>query len=565
MYIFEKISSLSQNEALNYWFEFSNKCREVQEEILMGILDNAKDTDIGKKYGFEKIKSIKEFQEKIPIMEYEDIEDYIERIALGEEDLLFPGKPLFFISTSGTTGTSKKIPESDLSQKAKSAISHIRNGLLLKIIFEKVKDSPKRIETIKRLGFDLANPKNAVDKFHYYSVTSASPNKKTKGGIDIGFASGKTFDNSAFTEGLSYPKEIMGLKNGEATMYLSMLFGLRYDDIVIIVSNNAGRVYSRVKYAQEHAEKIIDDLRNGTISHHIELSEDERKLFESYIEPNPKRADELENLLNKGKEYFIPKYYWPNILSARFWLSGSVGVNVDKLKKYLPEDVIYLDVGYGASEGKLNIPHEENSGAGTLAIASIFYEFVSQKGELLTADQLKEGEDYELLLTTFSGLYRYPLHDIVRVKGFVGNTPDIEFISKSKEILNIAQEKLSASLLLDSLNDFLIKKGLIYVQSQIYQNLENSSYDLYLELENYSDDLDSEKLSIEFDNLLRSNFGLYDRNRKFKSLKRLNFIFMKNGWQNHLYKQKENTGAPQSQIKLESIANKRAEKEWVIK
>lgn len=565
MYIFEKISSLNQKESLKYWFEICNNCKGIQEEILMGILDNAKNTEIGQKFSFSEIESVEEFQEKIPLMEYEDIADYIERMALGEEDLLFPGKPLFFISTSGTTGASKKIPESDLSQKAKSSVNYIRDNLLLKIFFEMVRNSPKHMKAIKNLGFDLNNPQNFVDKFHFFSITSSSPSKKTKGGIEIGFASGKTFDNSSFTEGISYPKEIMGLKDGEATMYLSMLFALRYDDIAIIVTNNAGRVYSRVKYAQKHAEKIIEDLRNGTISNHINLTDDERKLFESYIKPNQKRADELEKLLNKGREYFIPKYYWSNIVSSRFWLSGSVGVNVEKLKEYLPDEVIYFDIGYGASEGKLNIPHESNSGAGTLSIASIFYEFISQEGDILTADQLEEGKDYELVLTTFSGLYRYKLHDIVRVKGFIGNTPDIEFISKSKEILNIAQEKLPASLLVDSLNELLLKKDLIYVQCQIYQNLEDSCYDIYLELENYPNGLDKNILSNEFDEILKENFELYERNRKFESLKRLNFFFMKKGWQSHLYKEKEKSGAPQSQIKLESITNEKVDSQWIIK
>ena len=94
------------------------------------------------------------------------------------------------------------------------------------------------MKLVKDKGIDLTegNISSIMGHVHYYSVTSAIPNKKTSGGIDIGFASGKTFETSEFTNFLSYPKELMGLADGEATMYLTMLFSLRYDDVVLVTS-----------------------------------------------------------------------------------------------------------------------------------------------------------------------------------------------------------------------------------------------------------------------------------------------------------------------------------------
>lgn len=563
---FEKILSLNEKEAVKYWFELCNNCYETQEEVLLNILENAKDTEISRRYNFKDIKSIKDYQETIPILEYEDISDYIEEMALAKENVLFAGKTLFFISTSGTTGTSKKIPENDLSQKAKSSVLKLRNSFLGSELFEKIKNDPKIIKYLTAKGVDLKNPNSnsVLDKFHFYSVTSASPNNKTEGGIDVGFASGKTFENSSFGKSLAYPKEIMGLTDGEATMYLSMLFSLIHDDIVIITSNNAGRVYARIKYAQKHAKEIITDLRNGTINEELALSEDERKLFEDYIEPHPQRADFLEELLNKGKDYFIPKYYWPNMIAARFWLTGSVGVNVDKVKPYLPDNILYFDIGYGASEGKLSIPKKSNSGAGTLSIASIFYEFISQEnGEILTANQLELDKEYELILTNYAGLYRYPLHDIIRVTGFTGSAPDIEFVTKSKEILNIAQEKVPAPSVIDELRKFLEKNSLILTQAQILPDLTSSNYQIFIEVEENQKNPDLNRLSKEFDKLLRNKFELYNRNRNFDSIKALKLNLMKNGWQKQLYKNKEKNGIPQSQVKLESIINKKPEEKWI--
>ena len=519
--LYEEILSLSDKEALIKWIELGSKCGQTQEEVLMSILDYAKDTEYGKKHDFENIKSIEDFQNKIPFNEYGDLEEYIERMADGEKDILFQGVTEFFISTSGTTGKSKKIPESHESSLAKKAVLKLRNAFLGKTLLGNIRESKKFMKLVKDKGIDLTegNISSIMGHVHYYSVTSAIPNRKTKGGIDIGFASGKTFETSEFTNYLSYPKELMGLADGEATMYLTMLFSLRYDDVVLVTSNNAGRFYARVKYAQEHAEEIINDLKNGTISERLNISSSERELFENYMEPHVERANELEDLLNRGREYFIPKYYWPYLFIARFWLSGSVGVNVDKVRPYFDDDVFYFDIGYGASEGKLNIPMSNEMTYGTLATSSIFFEFIPVgSDEVLTADELEDGGEYEIILTNYAGLYRYPLHDIVKVKGFFGNTPNIEFLSKSREILNIAQEKLPASQVLDNLNEFLTENGYRLRQAQIYPNNEQLHYDIFIEMEDLKiDDISLTELSADFDNLLREDAELYDRNRKFES------------------------------------------------
>lgn len=564
MELIEDISSMNHKELIPFWLNLCQNCYETQERTLFDILNHSKDSEIGQKFDFENIGSIEEYQEKVPILEYDDISDYIERMADGEEDILFPGRTSFFISTSGTTGNSKKIPENEKSKKAKSIVSNLRNMYFIGNVFNQIKSSELLLNHFKEKGADLSNP-NSIDSFYFYSVTSASPNKKTKGGIEVGFASGKTFDNSSSAQKtLSYPAEIMGLSDGEATMYLSMLFALRYEDIFILAANNAGRVYSRVKYAQEHAEEIIDDLKNGTITNRINITDDERELLEGYLEPHVERAEFLEGLLSKGREYFIPKYYWPYIIAARFWLGGSVGVNVDKLKPYLPDTVFYFDVGYGASEGKINVPFKPATPEGTLGIASVFYEFVSMDtGEILTADQLELDREYDVILTTYSGLYRYPLHDVVKVTGFTGNTPNIEFVTKSKEILNVAQEKVPAPVVVDLLTSYFKENQLTIVQSQIFPDLENANYQIYMELEEDVDTFNYSDFENDFDDILIDNFELYGRNRKFDSLNKLKFHLMVNGWQDELYREKEKTGAPKSQIKLPSIIDKKPNEKWI--
>ena len=389
--------------------------------------------------------------------------------------------------------------------------------------------------------------------------------RTTEGGIEIGYASGKTFDGSEFSGMLAYPKELMGLQDGEAAMYLTMLFALRYDDVIIVTSNNAARFYARVVHAQENAERIIEDMRNGTIDPDLVLTDEERRMAEGYMVPDPERADQLQAILDSGRENFTPRNYWPNLLAARFWLSGSVGVNVPRVRPLLPEGTVLFDMGYGASEARINIPRTPGSGSGTLATFSAFYEFIPVGGdEVLTADQLEAGGQYELIVTNYSGLYRYRLNDIVVVRGFDGDTPDIEFLTKSREILNIAQEKVPASGVLECVGRMAGELGFGVRQAQVRENLEAQAYDVYIEPEGRTD-VPTAEMSECLDGLLRGSYDLYDRNRMFGSLNGPIVTIMRDGWQESMFAEREAQGAPRSQIKLDARAMSVPDERWVLR
>jgi hypothetical protein len=86
---------------------------EVQQELLFDLLETAKDTEIGKKYDFNGIKSYREFSNRIPISSYEEIEPNVERSRLGESNIFWPKPIKWFAKSSGTTNAkSKFIPVS---------------------------------------------------------------------------------------------------------------------------------------------------------------------------------------------------------------------------------------------------------------------------------------------------------------------------------------------------------------------------------------------------------------------------------------------------------------------
>jgi hypothetical protein len=86
---------------------------DVQRDSLLKLLDEAKDTEFGKKHGFSGIHSIASFQDKVPLHTYEELKPYVQSLMEGKEHILWPGEVKWFAKSSGTTSDkSKFIPVS---------------------------------------------------------------------------------------------------------------------------------------------------------------------------------------------------------------------------------------------------------------------------------------------------------------------------------------------------------------------------------------------------------------------------------------------------------------------
>jgi len=90
--------------------EFKKNAEENQAKLLLSLIDTAKKTLFGRTYDFENIKSVEDFQAKVPVADYEDLKPYIEKVKRGQRDILWTETPEYFAKTSGTTSGSKYIP-----------------------------------------------------------------------------------------------------------------------------------------------------------------------------------------------------------------------------------------------------------------------------------------------------------------------------------------------------------------------------------------------------------------------------------------------------------------------
>lgn len=82
----------------------------TQDQIFQDLITKAAKTQFGVDHHFNTIKTYNDFKQNVPLRDYEGLKPYIDRIKAGENSVLWPGKPIYFAKTSGTTSGVKYIP-----------------------------------------------------------------------------------------------------------------------------------------------------------------------------------------------------------------------------------------------------------------------------------------------------------------------------------------------------------------------------------------------------------------------------------------------------------------------
>jgi len=82
----------------------------TQERVFQELISVATSTEFGKDHDFVSVNSYNDFVKQVPIRDYEGLRFYIDKVVAGEENILWPDKPLYFAKTSGTTSGAKYIP-----------------------------------------------------------------------------------------------------------------------------------------------------------------------------------------------------------------------------------------------------------------------------------------------------------------------------------------------------------------------------------------------------------------------------------------------------------------------
>jgi len=90
--------------------DFKLNAEKNQEQLLLSLVRHAEKTLFGRTHGFEEIYSVQDFQNKVPVADYEALKSYIEKVKKGQRNILWTDTPEYFAKTSGTTSGAKYIP-----------------------------------------------------------------------------------------------------------------------------------------------------------------------------------------------------------------------------------------------------------------------------------------------------------------------------------------------------------------------------------------------------------------------------------------------------------------------
>lgn len=367
----------------------------VQREYLSALLRKNADTEYGRKYGFSGIDSYESFAVSVPLTKYEDYEAYISDIADGAKNVLTAEPVLLFEPTSGSSGSKKLIPYT-ASLKAE-----FQRGIKpwLCDIYSKV-------------------PGVTTGK-SYWSITPVTAGKTvTKAGIPVGFEEDAAYfgrvEQSLMNRIFAVDGSVKFPESMEAFWLETARQLLNCGSLTLISVWNPTFLTILCGHIRDNFDKLKDDLPAD-------------------------RADLICRALRDSRFDRV----FPELRIISCWADGSAADDAAELKKLFPS--VYMQPkGLLATEYFASFPIVGEEG-GRLCVNSHFFEFM-QNGSIVTADSLGRGE-YELIVTTGGGFYRYMTGDVIEVlETYPDAPPRIRFLRRSGISSDLRGEKLTDEL-----------------------------------------------------------------------------------------------------------------------
>lgn len=414
-----------------------------QKEVLQEILFENKETAYGKEHGFSKMKDLKDYRVCVPVSEYQDEQSWIERICKGEEDVLTAYPLAAMLKTSGGTGFRKKIP---LTRKAlelysdkifKNVTQGITRGTCLFMsVFPTDLDRPMEYETILSVAY-----------YRYLRENGYLDPEISVGG-----------------ERLLFTTEIQDV------MFVKVWSAFYEKRITTIHSIFLYDVLLFFHSIEVHGQTVLECMKKRKIPDEIKISDEIREYLVKNLIPEKERLEEVEEQLSKGSEA-IGKRLWPNLEL----ISGIGGKFFEArerlLRKYIGKIPLHY-FAYVASECMMGIADRPECEEYRLFSEHGFYEFdpIAQESEIVSCEGVQIGRKYEIIVTNWSGLYRYRIGDIVEVTGWKDGMPVIRVCGRKNQAINLAGEKTTSEMLEDAVNLFSVRNGLYLYDYSVWSD-----------------------------------------------------------------------------------------------
>jgi len=429
------------NRQVRRWRQDAREARRSQSAVLARLLAQAARTDFGRDAGLDGARTVADLRRCLPIAGYDRAAPYVERVARGEVQALFPAgtRVHMFAMTSGTTGRAKYIPVTDRVLEDYRAGWHIWGAQAL-------------ADHLDAFGARILQISSRVDE------------EITPSGLPAGAISGLAAQGQRRLIRRLYvsPSACAHARDTASKYYLVCRLGLQCDRVMPITANPS-TLLGLARAMDRRKEDLLRDLSDGTLADDVAIAGEARRAIERRLRACPDRARRLDRLAEANGRLY-PRHVWEVPLIGT-WKGGTLSLYLREMPRYWGKAPT-RDIGLIASEGRFSVPVQTAGSTGVLETTATFYEFVPEDEihnghpTALLAHEVEPGERYFLIVTTAGGLFRYHMGDLVQVTGRFGEAPLIAFLNKGEHVANLTGEKITEHHVIAAVNQSVAERGL---------------------------------------------------------------------------------------------------------
>jgi hypothetical protein len=378
--------------------------RQAQLELLRQIIAANAGCAFGQRHGFGRIGSIEAYRESVSIEGYDAFAPWIDRMAQGEQGVLTEAPIVAFEETGGSASGRKLVPYTAASLNA------------------------FRLAVLPWLA-DLAQAHPAITEGPAYVAISPAtrPARYTPGGIAVGLDTDAAYLGAdlvpAFASLLAVSAETGRIRNVEAWRVATLSQLVATPDLAFASVWSPTFLLDHISALPRLADAIAARLN----------SEDAKRLAAAL------RGSIVDTAL-----------LWPRLACISCWTDGASAAFAVRLSETFPQATVEPK-GLLATEGPITLPLSRLDGA-IPALTSLVAEFVDETGAIGLCDELSPGGRYRVLLTTWGGLYRYDIGDVVRCASIENRVPRLSFEGRSGRVSDLVGEKLDDAFVAGTLS-----------------------------------------------------------------------------------------------------------------
>ncbi|MBQ4430768.1 MAG: GH3 auxin-responsive promoter family protein [Synergistaceae bacterium] len=369
---------------------------EFQKRTLYSVLENGCKSDYGQRYKFSQIGTLEGYRTRLPMTSYDTYQPMINLATRINEAYIFTDEDITSYTLSyGRVGVPKRLP---ITRKHLAPyLKEMERLLGGKKVFVMCESLPYR------------NPVRNLDKAYTNTLTGLLLSEFYGENMRVSLSRKRAEITTPFE--LLFPDEVMDFE------YPRLFFALREKDITAIYAPNASIFLSNIQRLAKDWEQLCDDIEAGSISVLRKFPEDMRKRLNNRIAPNPARAKELRRIfsgIKDGNILKLVKDIWPSLVEVIADGTGSYTIYADIIRDNMRH--VKFSNDFLATEEGFIARAVPNTDMYELALTANFYEFMplSEQGKTLMAHELKVDGEYRVIVSGYSGLYRYTTNVLVR-------------------------------------------------------------------------------------------------------------------------------------------------------